>query len=265
MDLGVPLKRMDDRIITSGEFYKEVEALPPEKRYSFGISKIDYLTEGFTHGDLVVVSGFTGHGKTSICQTISYNLGQKDVLAMWFSFELSARQFFNKYKGKTVPLFFMPKKNKPYDLEWIDEKIAEGVTDHKVKVVFIDHLHYVVPMLGGQHKKSDMIGDTMRQLKQMAVKYNIVIFLMAHTKQPKDQLTPTLGDLRDSSFVGQESDAVYIIHRPAKRGKRDEFEDYNIFTIVKQRHTGVIGKAIRLEMHNKMFYDEIDSENERAL
>ena len=256
---------MDDKIITSQEFYKEVKALPPEERYSFGINSIDNLTEGFTHGDLIVISGFTGHGKTTICQSISYNLSQKNIPALWFSYELSARQFFNKYKDKTIPLFYMPRKNKPYDLEWLDKKINECVKEHKVKVIFIDHLHYIVPMLGGQHKKSDMIGDTMRELKQMAVKYNIVIFLMAHTKQPKDQLAPTLGDLRDSSFVGQESDAVYIIHRPAKRGKRDEFEDYNIFTILKQRHTGVIGKSIRLEMHNKMFFDKINLEDEKAL
>jgi len=255
----------DDKIVTSHEFYDEIKALPAEKRYSFGIASIDKLTEGFTHGDLIVVSGFTGHGKTSICQTISYNLGQKEISTLWFSFELSARQFFNKYKDKTVPLFYLPKKNKPYDLNWLDQKISECQKNFGVKVVFIDHLHYIVPMLGGELKKSDLIGDTMRRLKQMAVKYEMAIFLMAHTKQPKDQLAPTLGDLRDSSFVGQESDAVYIIHRPTKRGKRDEFEEFNYFTIVKQRHTGVIGQRRKLEMHDKMFYDQIDYESERAL
>ena len=160
--------------------------------------------------------------------------------------------------------FTCPKRT-GHDLVWLEKKIAETNQTHNVKVVFIDHLHYVVPMLTGDLKKSDAIGDTMRRLKQIAVKYNIVIFLMAHTKQPKDQLAPTLGDLRDSSFVGQESDAVYVIHRPAKRGKRDEFEEFNYFTIIKQRHTGVIGKKIKLEMHNKMFYDQIDLEDERAL
>ena len=265
LDRGVPLKNMDDKIITSHDFYNEIKAMPPEKRYSFGIKKIDFLTEGFTHGDLIVVSGYTGHGKTSICQTISYNLSQQDVPSLWFSYELSARQFFNKYKDNAVPLFYLPRKNKPYDLEWLEKKICEANEQKQVKVVFVDHLHYIVPMLTGDLKKSDAIGDTMRRLKQMAVKYQIVIFLMAHTKQPKDKLMPTLGDLRDSSFVGQESDAVYIIHRPAKRGKRDEFEEYNMFTVIKQRHTGVIGKSVKLEMHNKMFYEEINLDDERTL
>lgn len=255
---------MENKIITSHEFYDKVSKLPPEKRYSFGIQSIDNNTDGFTHGDLIVISGFTGHGKTSICQTISYNLGQEDIPVLWFSFELSARQFFNKYKDKTVPLFYMPEKNKPYDLPWLEKMIDEAVRDHKVKAVFIDHLHYITTM-DKDARKSDVIGETMRALKQIAVKYEVVMFLMAHTKQPKDMLQPTLGDLRDSSFVAQEADAVYIIHRPAKRGKRDEFEDHNIFTIVKQRHTGVIGKTVRLEMRNKMFYDTIDTESERAL
>ena len=255
----------DDRIVTSHDFYKAVKELPQEKRYSFGIKSIDYLTEGFTSGDLIIVSGYTGHGKTSFCQTVSYNLSQDNVKALWFSYELSARQFFNKYKSGDVPLFYMPLKNKPYDLEWIEEKIVESIAKHDVKVIFLDHLHYIIPMLSDQYSKSDMVGHAMRALKIMAVKYEIAIFLMAHTKQPKDSSSPGLESLRDSSFVGQESDAVYIMHRPTKRGKRDEFEDYGLFTVCKQRHTGVIGKSVKLEMHKKMFYDQVNLDNERAL
>lgn len=255
----------EDRIVSSEDYYKAVEALPKEKRYSFGIEIIDSLTEGFTQGDLIIVSGYTGHGKTSFCQTISYNLSQQDVRALWFSYELSARQFFNKYKDKKLPLFYLPRKNKPYDLAWVEERIKEGIEKYSIKVVFLDHLHYIVPMLSDQYSKSDMVGHAMRALKRMAVKYNIVIFLMAHTKQPKDTAAPGLDSLRDSSFVGQESDAVYIMHRPTKRGNRDEFEDFGQFIICKQRHTGIIGKSVKLEMLNKMFYSKVTLEDEKGL
>lgn len=254
-----------DRIVTSYDYYKAVETLPIEKRYSFGIKSIDAVTEGFTHGDLIIVSGLTGHGKTSACQSISYNLSQQNVKALWFSYELSARQFFNKYKDGKIPLFYMPRKNKPYDLDWIEERIIEGIEKHDIKIVFIDHLNYIVSMLSENHSNSDMIGHTMRALKSMAVQYEIVIFLMAHTKQPKDTITPGLESLKGSSFIGQESDAVYIMHRPTKRGRRNEFEDYGTFTICKQRHTGVIGKSIKLKMYNKMFYDQVSLDDERAL
>ncbi len=265
MDKDIKNYKGKDRIVSSHDYYKAIEALPKEKRYNFRIKSIDLLTEGFTHGDLIVISGYTGHGKTSFCQTVSYNISKENIKALWFSYELSARQFFNKYKGDKIPLFFMPRKNKPYDLKWVEDRIVECIAKHDIKIVFLDHLHYIVPMLSDQYTKSDMVGHAMRALKTMAVKYEIVIFLMAHTKQPKDTSSPGLESLRDSSFVGQESDAVYIMHRPTKRGKRDEFEDYGLFTVCKQRHTGVIGKSIRLEMHNKMFFDPITLDDETAL
>lgn len=255
----------DDSLISSHDYYDMIESMPPEQKYVFGIPAIDYLTDGFTNGDLIVISGYTGHGKTTLCQTISYNLAQKGIPTLWFSYEISARQFFNKYKGKTVPLFYLPKNNKPYDIPWLKAKILEGKKLHNIKIVFIDHLHYIVPMLTGEQRKHEVIGDVMRELKVFATSNDLAIFLMAHTKQPKDQMSPTIADLRDSSFVAQESDAVYTIHRPAKRGHRDEFEDYNIFTIIKQRSNGIIGKPTKLEVHNHMFYDPSTLTKERAL
>lgn len=255
----------EDRIVTSHDYYKAVQALPPEKRYNFGIGSIDALTEGFTHGDLISISGFTGYGKTSISQTISYNLSKQNIQTLWITYELSARQFFNKYKNIDVPLFYMPRKNNPYSLDWVEERIVEGMQKHNVKIIFIDHLDYVVPMVADGGNRTEMIGHTMRTLKDIARKYELVIFLMVHTKQPQDTMPPTLGALKGSSFIGQESDAVYIMHRPTKRGKRDEFEDYGTFITIKQRHTGIIGKTIKLEMHNKMFYDQINIDDEKAL
>jgi len=215
---------------------------------------------------LITVSGFTGFGKTTLAQTISYNLGQQKIRAMWFSFELTARQFFSKYTEDDLPLFYLPTNNKPYDLEWIEKKIIEAKTKYDIKIAFIDHLHYLVPMVTNSNikqNKGDIVGDTMRTLKLLAVKYDIAIFLMAHTKQPKDNNSPVIGDLRDSSFVGQESDIILIMHRPSKRGKRDEYEDYGTCTIAKQRDGGHYGK-IKLEVHNKMFYDPITAEDEQV-
>lgn len=255
----------NDRIVNSHDYYEAVGKLPEEKRYMTGLHAFDKYTEGFTNGELITVSGYTGYGKTSFCQTIAYNLGKQGVKSLWFSFELSARQFFNKYKGKEVPLFYMPRENKPYDLSWIEDRIIECKQKFGLTIAFIDHLHYIVPMTANDRKMNELVGETMRYLKhEIAVKHEVAIVLMAHTKQPKDMSEPTLADLRDSSFVAQESDAVYLMHRPTKRGSK-EFEDYGTVTVVKQRNTGVIGGTLKLTMHNKMFFDYMSHEDERAL
>ena len=251
-----------DKVVSSHSFYQAIKKLPPEKLIKFGIRGLDAIIGGFSLGNLVVVSGYTGYGKSSFCQTISFNLGQQDIKTIWFSYELTSRQFFNKYTEDNIPLFYLPINNKPYDLRWIEEKIIEAKTNFGISVAFIDHLHYVVPMISGTQSKSEVVGDAMRTLKLMAVKHNVAIFLMAHTKQPKDNYSPVIADLRDSSFVGQESDTVLMMHRPNKRGKRDEFEDFGTCSVVKHRDGGIFGK-VKLEMHNKMFYDPINLEDEK--
>jgi len=53
----------------------------------------------------------------------------------------------------------------------------------------------------------------MRFLKKIALKYNIVIFVVAHMKHIKLTSEPDLEDLRDSSFIGQEADIVLMMWR----------------------------------------------------
>ena len=254
-----------DRVVSSHDFYQALKKLPEVKLIKFGIKGIDNVLGGFALGDLITVSGFTGFGKTTLAQTISFNLGQQDITTIWFSYELTSRQFFNKYTEDNVPLFYLPINKKPYDINWIEEKIIEAKSKFNIQAAFIDHLHYVVPMATNSNVKQnrgDIVGDAMRTLKLMAVKHNVAIFLMAHTKQPKDNNSPVIGDLRDSSFVGQESDIILIMHRPSVRGKRDEYENYGTCTIAKQRDGGHHGK-IKLEVHNNMFYDPINLEDEK--
>ena len=162
-------------------------------------------------------------------------------------------------------MFYLPRKKDLYDLDWVENRIVEGMQKHNIKIIFIDHLDYIVPMAIPGGNRTEMIGHTMRTLKTMATEYEIVIFLMVHTKQPKDTMAPGLESIKGSSFIGQESDAVFTMHRPAKRGQRDEYEDYSIFNILKHRDTGFIGHKVKLEMHNKMFYDQISMDDERAL
>lgn len=256
----------EDQVVDSHTYYEIVKKMPVEPKIPFGIKTLDFLTEGgFSLGNLITVSGYTGFGKTTLCQTISYNIAAEGVQSLWLSYELTPRQFFNKYQEGQVPLFYMPKKNVLYDLFWVKEKIQETKAKFGVQVVFIDHLHYVVPMsTGAGEKKQELIGDAMRSLKQMAVQNNVAIFLMAHTKQPKGEAAPVIADLRDSSFVGQESDVVLMMHRPNKRGKPDEYEDHGILNLLKLRDGGTTGK-IKVNIYKKMFHEIVSSEDERAL
>jgi replicative DNA helicase len=252
-------------IISSHDLQKRLSSLPKEPRYSMGIKGIDNLTEGFGPGELIIVTGYSGHGKTSFCQTLTMNIARNKIKSLWFSFEMTARQFLRKFNSP-MPLFYIPEQGGNTGFDFVERATVDAIKKFGIRAVFIDHLHYIVEMIPkGNLSQSAVIGDVCRRLKQMAIKYNITVFLIAHTAQPKGEdnsnQQPTLSSIRDSSFIAQESDAVYAINRVKKKGFSSEIYDNDSwFLILKQRRMGTMGKKIKLSYINNTFVEALSNE-----
>lgn len=257
-------------IISSHDLQKKLSSMPTEPRYSMGIRGIDILTEGFGPGELIIVTGYSGHGKTSFCQTLTMNIARNKIKSLWFSFEMTARQFLRKFNSP-MPLFYIPEQGDNNGFDFIERATVEAINKYGIRTIFIDHLHYIVEMIPkGNLSQSAVIGDVCRRLKQLSIKLNITIFLIAHTAQPKgdDSSTqmPTLSSIRDSSFIAQESDAVYAINRVRKKGYSSEvYDNDSWFIILKQRRMGTMGKKVKLSYINNTFVEAITNEEENKI
>jgi replicative DNA helicase len=257
-------------IISSHDLQKKLSSLPKEARYSTGIKGIDVLTEGFGPGELIIVTGYSGHGKTSFCQTLTVNIARNKMKSLWFSFEMTARQFLRKFNSP-MPLFYIPEQGNNVGFDFVERATEEAIKKFGIRAIFIDHLHYIVEMIPrGNLSQSAVIGDVCRRLKQLAIKLNITVFLIAHTAQPKGEdntnQQPSLSSIRDSSFIAQESDAVYAINRVKKKGYSSEiYENESWFLILKQRRTGTMGKKVKLSYVNNTFVEAISSEDENRI
>jgi len=249
----------DDRIISSDEMKEIISKLTPPKAFHSNLRDFDRLTEGFQTGELIVVTGYTGYGKTSFCQTLTANLSDQGNKSLWFSFEVSPSHFFAKLPDNTKA-FYMPLSMTGHALPWIRERIIEAKLKYGVSIAFIDHLHFVLDI--SSNNPSMEIGSIMRQFKRMAIDLNVVIFMISHTKQPSEDRAPCLADLRDSSFIGQESDAVFAVHRMMTEGTRD-YNDESIIKILKHRRTGQINKKVRMMYRDKRFF-EIEQQLDEA-
>jgi replicative DNA helicase len=100
------------------------------------------------------------------------------------------------------------------------------------------------------------IGTIVRRIKRFAVDNDFVIFLLAHIgKNETEELS--YRDLRDSSFIAQESDTVIMIKRTPKESQtsaraRVEFH----------RRTGKIEWIVYLDKQNGVLKEVIkDGEN----
>lgn len=260
--LELELEKYDgeDKVISSDEMKKRLNKQGDVfNSVHSGFKYLNYLTEGFREGELVVLSGKTGEGKTTMSSTLTYDMALEGVQSLWFTYEISPRQFLKKFSS--LPPFFMPQKLKESKLEWIEKRIIEAKAKFNINVVFIDHLHYIVPP--SQIKNiSHAVGEVMRKLKIMCVEHNIIIFLVAHVAKMARDTLPETDDLRDSSFVSQEADFVMFVSRGKKsigKGENKITEYTNGCTILlkKNRYNGQLGNVyLNYDEKEKLFKDK---------
>lgn len=184
---------------------------------------------------LVVISGVTNVGKTSYAMNIAKEMADKQMPVLIMPFERGIRSVGQRYlqlelektkdeienltpqewedKIKQVedrPVFFsMPKK------EELEEIIVKAQRLFGIRAVIIDHLDYLVRNVTG-NKEQD-IGQTLHELKRIAIERKIMMFVVTHIKKqdmkgsikPK---SPVLEDLKGSSSLYQDPECVLLLH-----------------------------------------------------
>lgn len=229
---------------------REERAQVPTWRLKANIPTLFNYIEDFRGGEVTVISGRTGEGKTLLCQTLTKDFADNGHRSLWFSYEVRPELFLNQF-GDTLPLFYMPGKLRAKTLPWIRARVHEAKLKHGIRAVFIDHLHYLLNLGSGRNVSLE-IGNLMRGLVEMAHDFNLHFFPIAHMKKVEAESEPDKGDARDSSFVEQEADNVFYIWR--LKGT----DTGAVLKIAKNRRKGVFDKKMRLDKFGH-FLREVDS------
>lgn len=199
---------------------------PGSEFYQMGFVDFDVAMDGgIRPGELITVSARTGEGKTTFCQNLTVHFHNIGVKTLWFSFEMSPWYLNQKFVKMGAPedlSTFSPQELVASNIEFIERKVRAAKEIYDCKVVFIDHLHYLMPLNDAQNM-SFQVGWIVRQLKLMATKYNVVIFLIAHTKKIYQDEELNLSSIRDSSLIAQESDYVFLIERVRQKKEKKKF------------------------------------------
>lgn len=217
----------------------------------------DILKGGVQEGDITVVSGATGQGKTFVCQSITKEMSNNKIPTLWFSYEMRIAELWNKFSEMGVDKEFIsysPLKMVTGNIDWVEKKIIESKEKFGTKVVFIDHLGFLAKSLDNPNDKSMSqnyslyLGSLCRDLKSMAIKQRVSIFLLVHRTKDKEKVDDT-SDIAHSAGIAQEADTVMMIRRE-KTNKTNEGDDvytkYAFLSVVKNRKTG-ISKKITME------------------
>lgn len=212
--------------------------------FKTGFPTLDRHLGNLEPGEMTGVSGPPGNGKSLFCQSITMSLAEQEVPSLWFSFEMPWRQFLTRFHQDYLPRFYGPMKLSQRSIPWIETRIWEAKLKFGCTAVFVDHLHFLLDMARVKNVSLE-IGAIVRKLKLLAIKHNLIFFLVAHTVKAKQDHEFGLGDIRDSGMIEAECDNVLYIWRNQKQ------ENSSVVKIAKNRKMGFIDKKIPLILTNE--------------
>jgi len=229
------------------------------------------LMGGFSPGDLIIIAGRSGVGKTTFAQDLTASFLSAEHGALWFSYEVMAVPLFRKFQEMELSeaeygRLFVPRPPLTSTLEEIIAICKKAKEEHGVRLVVIDHAGFIDPdMNHGNHALA--VTQIVRALKQMAVNNELIVILPVHVRKVENA-EPSLEDVRDSYGVVQESDVVFLIDRKRATTAAEKESSYysNMVRIqlAKNRKTGVSKSGTFSLVANRYAYQEALSLQDEA-
>ena len=232
-----------------------------------GYPALDDIMESMLPGDLVILAGQTGVGKSQTAISFASNMLKSGKNVMFFSLEMMPSELVQRFitMSTNIPLTKYASitqhsklsttdiskldstvsvlKNYPLFLytgnDTLGPKLLEDVSINSVKkygadVIFIDHLHYFAR--GDAKTRSVEIGDIVRGIKMLARKLEVPIVLISHLRKIGNYSNePNIDDLRDTSMTGQDADLVLLLMRDKTNADKDVRNKMKI-RVAKNRH-----------------------------
>lgn len=245
----------EDEVVSFDEIAKRVKNEEEAFKILTGWTEFDKIIRGFRPQQLVVVSALTKSGKTQWCMDMTTRVG--DYNPLWLPFEESAEELIRKFleRGLEPPKGFTPNIMKGGELSWVESKIVEGIVKYDSKIIFIDHLDFLVPFGADNHALR--VAEAMRTIKGMAKKWGVCIVLICHLTKVKMDTVPTLEDLRGSSSIGQEADTAIILWRETNRTRQEvTITNNTIVSIQANRRHGTTGNVTMIYKDGKYVEEE---------
>ncbi|MES2202482.1 MAG: replicative DNA helicase [candidate division FCPU426 bacterium] len=248
-----------------------------------GFHELDQLTDGMHGGELIIVAGRPGMGKTAFCMNIARNValsmkdGKPQPVAV-FSVEMATdsllmrllctEALINAHKvrrgslqqfemGKLVeaasrlfkaPIFIDDRSK--LDIQTLRASLRRLKREQDIKLAVVDYLQIMDAAGMGENRQTE-ITHISRGLKALAKEMNIPIVVASQLRRAetgKESSRPKLSDLRESGSIEQEADVVILIDRKQYHEKQTEDLTANI-DVAKQRNgpTGEVELIFRPE------------------
>jgi replicative DNA helicase len=217
----------------------------------YGLAGLDQKTLGAMPGQLIVIAGRPGMGKSALALGIARNMAQDGNPVLFWSGEmgdvdLTTRMISDKLWSPARRLTYWQiasgkyREERFHDITRVGRELAElpirieqqpGLTvaqigararqwkrKYGLKALFVDHLGLVKASGRYAGNKVYETGEITMGLKTLAKELGIPVFLLCQINrgvEQRDDKRPGLSDLRNSGDIEQDADTVMILYRPA--------------------------------------------------
>lgn len=228
-----------------------------------GFDKLDtMLGGGFRSGQLVVVAGRTGGGKTSFALQVARQQAEARKSALIVSLEMPKAECIARVLSQMSGVPATSIVGKQFDLLQkqqivesqsrlagmslaVDDcpkrttaEIEAMAADYKrrngLDVIVVDYIQLIASENSSRHStRAEQIGKITRDLKVMARTLDCCVIGLSQLKRSdNDEAKPKLSDLRESGSIEQDADVVLFVHG-CNRGRNDKHTA--MIMIAKQR------------------------------
>ena len=201
-----------------------------------GFRELDYYTEGFTKGDLVVLAARPSVGKTSLALAIGLNVARRGHPVLLFSLEMDAKQIVARFLGLNSSMDLLAlRTGNIIDTEaaaalhglpiLIDDtpgisimelrtKARRSTTHEKIEVIVVDYLQ-LVRTGGDDENRVQEIATITRNLKALARELDVVVVALSQLSRAAGDAggEPKLSTLREGGTIEADSDQVIMLWR----------------------------------------------------
>jgi replicative DNA helicase len=235
---------------------------------SWGLSAIDDLTGGMIGGNLYILGGRPGMGKTTLgLNIVDVYLNKTEKVPLVFSLEMSAAQLIGRLLCSRLNVDNKCFRTGDFDVMTegimrrevetirssrliIDDKAtldardvidrAEQYADNKeVGFILVDYMQRLAVPDKYRGDKVSYLTDAANMFKSMARTINVPVMVLSQLSRRCEQRKnkrPVLPDLRESGGIEEAADAVAFLYRPWLYYPAKYPDDYCEFLLRKHRY-----------------------------
>eukprot|EP00794_Sanderia_malayensis_P018240 gene18240-20059_t len=218
---------------------------------------LSHILKGHRRGELSILTGQTGTGKTTLLSELSLDLCSQGVNTLWGSFEirnvrlvksmlcqysgLNLEQSIGQYnywadKFDSLPMYFMSYFGSQ-SIESVLQTMNDAVYVYDIDHVIIDNLQFMMASASKFADRFSAMDSAITSFRDFASSKNVHVTLVIHPRKENQDSELQTASIFGTAKASQEADNIIILQDSKGRTSRRYLQ------VTKNRFDGILGKV----------------------